>query len=306
MPRTARHLWHQAGRALGWKHFGATLTEFCPRRSVADPCFYTFEAKRGIVYLIFWADDVLLFCASLDGIKMAKACIANAYDVRDMRKPKDFLGMRVELSRSDRRLTLSNPGHTAALLEAQQLIHANPTKAPMMPGVPWEQTGTDLMTDKSPYLELVGSLLYLSTTTRPDISLAVGTLARYMHEPEEQHWRTTKTVMRYLAGTADFGLLYSGGAILAGYTDAGFAGDVESRRSTSGWLFMINGAPISWQSRRQPMVSTSTTEAEYLAAAAAAKEALWLRKLLADLGEPLRPVRIAEDNTACLSLINNP
>jgi len=295
----------QAGR-LWWQHFGATLAGFGARRSSADPCLYTYETSHGIVCLLIWVDDVLIFCRAMAGIKETKGLISAAYDVQDLGEVKDFVGVRVVRSRRDRRIELSNPGHTAALLSAHHLIDANPTKAPMLPGTPLGRTGVNLLPDKTPYLELVGSLLYLSTTTRPDIALAVGILARFMHEPEDTHWRAARMVLRYLSGTATHGLTYIGGGPVTGFVDADYAGDPESRRSTTGWVFLTNGAPISWQSRRQPSVSTSTAEAECIAAAAATKEALWLRKLLADVGEPVNSIRIAEDNTAYLSIINNP
>jgi len=127
-----------------------------------------------------------------------------------------------------------------------------------------------------------------------------------MSNPEEQHLTAAKGILRYLAGTVNYGLCYGASEALAGAVDADFGGCPEMRRSTTGWVFTWNGAAISWGSKRQPTVSTSTAEAEYEAAAAATREALWVRKLMVDLGQPAAPIDMAEDNQACISLIANP
>lgn len=167
--------------------------------------------------------------------------------------------------------------------------------------------GEELDTEQYPYCSVVGTLLYLCMSTRPDISFAVGALARYMSLPSMLHWQAAMGVLRYLAGTRLVGLRYSGtDASLHGWSDADYAGDISTRRSTTGYVFTSNGAAISWSSRLQPTVATSTLEAEYMAAAAAAKEALWLRKLRSDLGMETGTVTIFSDNQGSLSLMDNP
>ena len=135
--------------------------------------------------------------------------------------------------------------------------------------------------------------MYMSVCTRPDISFVTGSLARYMANPTTVHWQAAKGVLRYLAGTADYGITFggSGNMEMIGYCDdADYAGDIDTRRSTTGFVFTLNGGAISWQSKRQPTVAASTTEAEYMAAAAAVKEGLWLRKLLSDLNIQIKTV----------------
>jgi len=175
----------------------------------------------------------------------------------------------------------------------------------MASGVKLTKTGEGLLPESNRYAELVGSLLSLSTTTRPDIAFAVGVLSRFMSCPEEDHMRAAKRVLRCLRGTTRLGLVYSGSELLQGFVDADWAGDIDGRRSTTGFVFTCNGGAIAWASKRQSTVAISTAEAEYVAAAMATKEALWLRKLLSALGGVGAAVPMGVDNQSCLALVNN-
>ena len=150
--------------------------------------------------------------------------------------------------------------------------------------------------------------MYLSICTRPDISQAVGALARYMTKPTTTHWQAAKDVLRYLNGTSTYGITFGGSHSLdlTAYCDADYAGDLDTRRSTTGYVFILNGGAISWSSRLQPTVAASTTEAEYMAAAAAIKEALWLRTLLSNLHLNITTVNINADSQGAIKLLKNP
>lgn len=164
-----------------------------------------------------------------------------------------------------------------------------------------------LDTSQYSYSGLIGSLLYLAVCTRPDIAQAVGALARYMAQPTTAQWKAALGVLRYLSSTADQGIVFGGGKGLAGYSDADYAGDPDSRRSTTGYVFLLYGGAISWSSRLQPTVAQSTVEAEYMAAASAVKEALWIRKLLHDLGiDHVGAVQLYSDNQGALQLLKHP
>jgi hypothetical protein len=149
--------------------------------------------------------------------------------------------------------------------------------------------------------------MYLAVCARPDIAFAVGVLSRHMATPTSSHWHAALGVLRYLAGTASTGISFGGGdTTVQGYCDADYAADVDTRKSTTAYVFMLNGGAISWSSRRQHTIAASTTKAEYMAAAAAVKEALWLRKLLSDLQLLTRPVSILADNQSAIKLLKNP
>lgn len=128
-----------------------------------------------------------------------------------------------------------------------------------------------------PYREAVGSLMFLAVTSRPDIAFAVSTLSRFFNKYNQNHWNAVKRVFKYLVGTAEIGITYKSGGndfVLEGYLDADFADDVETRRSTTGYVFMLANDPVTWASQRQRLVTLSTTEAKYVVATIAAKEAV--------------------------------
>ena len=160
-----------------------------------------------------------------------------------------------------------------------------------------------------PYRELVGSLMHLAVATRPDLSYAVSTLSKFLENPSKEHWSAGKRVLKYLAGTVDVGLTFCRDSSneLVAYSDADFAACVDSRKSISGVVLMLNDGPVVWSSRKQTVVATSTTDAEYVAAHDAAKEIAWIRRLLADIGcEQVEPTTLFCDNQAAEKLVENP
>jgi len=214
--------------------------------------------------------------------------------------------MKVMRNLAAETLTLSNPGHTATLLKAFGMDKATPNKTPMASGRKLTKKGEGVLPESNRYAELVDSLLYLSTWTRPDIAFAIGVLSRFLSCPEEDHMSAAKGVLRYLRGTTRLGVVYSGSEPLQGFVDADWAGDIDGRLSTTGFVFTCNGGAIAWASKRQSTVATTTAEAEYVAAAMATREALWLRKLLSALSVDGGAVAMGGDNQSCLVLFNNP
>eukprot|EP00253_Pinus_taeda_P019301 PITA_19301 len=141
-----------------------------------------------------------------------------------------------------------------------------------------------------PYASVVNSLMYAMVCTRPEIAHAVGVLRRFISKPGKEHWTTVKQVFRYLRSTSDYGLCYQGRPRLdrvldiCGFIDAVWAGDLDQRRCTSGYVFNLSGGAISWMNKKQFVVALSTTEAEYMEAAHASKEAVWLQRLCSSMG----------------------
>ena len=156
---------------------------------------------------------------------------------------------------------------------------------------------------KIPYQEAIGSLMYAAIATHPDISFAISTLSQFLENPGEGHWEAAKRVFRYLAGTRGHALTYGGEKQdLTGYTDADGASQ-DHRRAISGHAFFIDGGTVSWSSRKQELITLSTAEAEYVAATHAAKEGIWLRRLIGELFSPIdNPTPLYCDNQAALTL----
>jgi hypothetical protein len=136
-----------------------------------------------------------------------------------------------------------------------------------------------------PYASAVGSLIFVMVCTRPDIAQVVGAASRYMTNPSIEHWNTIKRILRYIKGTLNVALCYGGSEFtVRGYVNSDFAGDLEKRKFTTGYVFIIAGGAVSWVSKLQTVVALSTTEAEYMAATQACKEAIWMKKLMEELG----------------------
>src|SRR5258708_24921432 len=134
-----------------------------------------------------------------------------------------------------------------------------------------------------PYQEAIGSLMYTAMGTRPDIAFATSTVAQFLENPGRDHWEAVKRIFRYLKGTRELSLVFGGGKEdLQGWVDADRASQ-EHRRAISGYVFIVDGGAVSWTSKKQELVTLSTTEAEYVAATHAAKEAMWLRALVTEI-----------------------
>jgi hypothetical protein len=158
------------------------------------------------------------------------------------------------------------------------------------------------------YRSLIGRLIYL-THSRPNISFSVGVLSRFMHNPSRNHFGAAKRVLRYLAGTKNLGIWYrkSKEFILIGFTDSDWAGSIEDRKSTLGSCFILGTGVVSWNSKKQATVALSSTEAEYVAATATSCQAVWLRRILSDLGEEqFEPTEIYCDSRSAVILARNP
>ncbi|XP_055589903.1 uncharacterized protein LOC129742083 [Uranotaenia lowii] len=170
-----------------------------------------------------------------------------------------------------------------------------------------EDVKSELLPNNDDYRSLVGSLLYISVNARPDIAAATAILGRKVNHPTEADWVAAKRVIRYLRGTIDRKLVFDGSPlVLTGYSDADWAGNHASRKSTSGFVFMMGGAAISWRSRQQSIVALSSMESEYVSLSEAAQETVWLRRLLTDLGlSQKQPTTLYEDNQSCIAFVRS-
>ncbi|XP_059059437.1 uncharacterized protein LOC131852727 [Achroia grisella] len=156
-----------------------------------------------------------------------------------------------------------------------------------------------------PYSEAVDSLLYLSTRTRPDIAFAVIKASRNMENPQKRDIVAVKRIFRYLSGTIEDGLCYrfDSNLKLTSFCDSDYAGDLETRKSTIGYVIKLGDGPIAWCSRRQPIVALSSTEAEFIAAAECCKHTMYIKTLLGELNAKPEDVLFKIDNQSAIALI---
>ncbi|KAK2575155.1 hypothetical protein KPH14_012674 [Odynerus spinipes] len=161
-----------------------------------------------------------------------------------------------------------------------------------------------------PYREAVGSLLFAARVSRPDIEFAVNIIkCQFLTCYESEHWQAVKRVFRYLRGTTNHGIVYGNDesqSVLKGYTDSDYAGCTETRKSTSGFVFILNNGTISWSSQRQRVGALSTTEAEYVALAKGTQEAVWLKRLCSEIGLEYPTIEMFVDNQSAIKLAGNP
>ena len=159
---------------------------------------------------------------------------------------------------------------------------------------------------KVSYASAIDSLMYAMVCTRPDIVHAVGVVSKFMSRPRKQHWEAVKWILRYLKGSSDTSLYFTGASLkLQGYVDADFAGDIDSRKSTTGFVFTLGGTAISWASNLQKIVTLSTTEAQYIATTEVGKEMTWLHDFLDELGKKQEMGIPHSDNQSAIFLVKN-
>jgi hypothetical protein len=273
--------------------------------SAADPALFI-KKTEPIVYLLTYVDDIQVITGDMTSLNETKNKILTVFDGRDLGTSSFFLGMDIHRDRHAKTIKLGQIRLINDLLEKYGMMECKTLSTPLSQATKLTKDGELLDTNVHTYSQLIGSLMYLSVCTRPDISQAVGALARYMANPTVTHWQAAKGLLRYVSGTSSYGITFDGELKLDAYCDADYAGDLDSRRSTTGYVFILGGGAISWSSRLQPTVAASTTEAEYMAAAYAIKEALWLRTLLSEIGLKYETITIYADNQSAIKLLKNP
>jgi hypothetical protein len=212
----------------------------------------------------------------------------------------------IEVWQEPGNIFISQSKYAGEILKAFGMTECKAVGTPMEVDLKLSMEDTSPLVEERLYRKLVGSLIFLCNT-RPDISYAVGVLSRFSNKPRENHWNAGMRILRYLKGTQGYGINYSTGKTLIGFCDSDWAGDVDSRRSVTGYCFTLGSGCISWISKKQPTIALSSTEAEYKAACFASCEARWLRWILGDMGMiQEQPTVLHCDNQSCMAIAKNP
>ncbi|KAE9281523.1 hypothetical protein PR003_g27655 [Phytophthora rubi] len=278
-------------------------------RSLTEPClYYRFEGET-IVYVL---DDILVATNNEEFKTQLFQELNDAYGIKDQGLLTSYLG--VEVDQTPEAITIRQGKYAREILAKLGYEQAHSVGNPMEVNARLAPLGSDEDADTSfPYREAVGMLMYLATSTRPDLAFALGQLSRFVAKPSSKHVGTLKRVLRYLAGTLDYGITYkrakkvSDEVVLNGYCDSDWANDPEQRKSTTGFVFTLAGGVVAWMSRRQSIIALSTAEAEYVASCEAAMEVIAESNILQEI-LPLRSVklRIGIDNQAAFVMATNP
>ncbi|KAG7544127.1 GAG-pre-integrase domain [Arabidopsis thaliana x Arabidopsis arenosa] len=271
---------------------------------------HTLFVKTGegnkILIVSLYVDDLIFTGNDEEMLAKFKSSMMEEFDMTDLGRMKYFLG--VEVIQDAEGIFIHQKKYAGEILERFNLQCGNEVKNPMVPGTRLSKGGDGNKVDPTLYKQLIGSLMYI-TSTRPDLMYVVCLLSRYMADPYDQHLQAAKRVLRYIKGTLGFGVFYKRGVVgdLTVYTDSDYAGDIDDRRSTSGYAFLLGGGAVAWASKKQPVVTLSTTEAEFVAAAYCACQCVWMRRILEEFGlEQSGSTTIMCDNSSAIKLSKNP
>lgn len=303
----------QSGRVWNAK-LNEVLTKMEFQQLEADNCVYIKHTNNEKVLITVYVDDILIFSKSMECINDVKTDLKGHFDIKDLGEAKKVLGLQLERNLKNGSLTVDQSLYIKEILQRYNMADCKPTNSPLdsyqrlsKEMEPKTEAEAKEMENK-PYREIVGSLMYLTQHTRPDITYAVNLVSRFSQNPGKVHLGAIKRILRYLKGTINVKLHFvKNDEEICGYSDADWAEDRDDRKSTLGYIFMFQGGAVSWASKKQPTVANSTTEAEYTATAFTTKEALWIRKLLTEIDPQLtaKPITIHSENRSSINLCQN-
>ena len=276
--------------------------------SSSDPCLYTRHNGSGILIIALYVDDLLIAGNSKSEIDAIKKELSDRFEMKDLGEAKVMLGIEIKRDRRNRQLFVSQSEYTQQVLERFGMSNSKHISTPM------DRSYEELVNQDSPaaenipYRQVIGSLMYLMIGSRPDLAFVIGKLSQHSESPNEFHWIALKRALRYVNSTRNYGILYDGSksSDTVGFSDADWGGCRKSRKSTSGFVFLIAGGAVSWRSKKQTCVATSTCEAEYVAMCMAAKESIWLSRLIAVLrSTEALPIVLGIDNNGAIETAKN-
>jgi hypothetical protein len=299
----------QSGRRWYQRLVEILVDELSFVQCAVDQAVFSRRENGQHTIVVVHVDDCTIAARTLSDVNELKMQIRKHVEITDLGELHWLLGIEVTRNRDERTISLSQRTYIDSIVRCFSFDELKPVSNPMEPSTRLHSgqspsTGAEYAAMRHiPYREAVGSLMYTSLGTRPDISYAVTTISRFSGNPGMPHWDAVRRIYCYLLGTKDLRLTYGGvQSVLVGYADAD-GSMAEGRRAISRYAFLIDGGAVSWSSKRQEIVSLSTTESEYVAATHATKEALWLRSFIGELFTPiLEPTTLFSDNQSAITL----
>ena len=287
--------------------------------NLADPCVLKMNRGSDVIIISVYVDDLLIMGNNIDLIKEFKTKISERFEMEDLGEVDKILGIQVVRDRSNRTIKLLQPQYISTLKEKFRVSSIKKQRPIPMSKATHNEIFADTsekdgakLDDRFPYRQAIGSILYLSICTRPDIAFATSTLAGFCSNPKYSHWRAVRELMEYIVLTDETCLTYGGNIplnytpnTLSIYADADFANPKNDRKSRGGYLIYLNGGPVEWHSSLQPHVSLCTSEAELYALVDACKSGIHIINFLTDLGYPQERVVCHEDNKGAKDWLNS-
>lgn len=292
-----------------YKRFDTFMQSQSFKRSDYDSCVYLKNVNGTSIYLLLYVDDMLIAAKDKAEIEKLKEQLNSEFEMKDLGAAKKILGMEISRDRPSGKLYLSQSGYIEKVLHRFNMHDAKPVGTPLaahfrLSSALCPQTDEDVeYMSRVPYSSAVGSLMYAMVCSRPDLAQAMSVVSRFMANPGKEHWKAVQWMFRYLRATSHARLVFGRSRDeLVGYVDSDYAGDLDKRRSLTGYVFTIGGCAVSWKATLQSTVALSTTEAEYMAIAEACKEATWLRGLYTELCGDTSCITIFCDSQSAICL----
>ncbi|KAJ9542631.1 hypothetical protein OSB04_029137 [Centaurea solstitialis] len=274
-------------------------------RGKIDSTLFLKKYPKHILLVQIYVDDIIFGSTNPKLCEKFELLMKSEYKMSMMGELTFFLGLQIK--QSEKGIFINQGKYVHEMLKKFDLTSCTPMKTPMAPPLSLEKDSKGKPVDVTLYRGMIGSLLYL-TASRPDIMYSTCLCACYQAEPKESHLTAVKRIFRYLKGTPNLGLWYSkdSGFDLTAYSDSDFVGCKIDRKSTTGGCHLLGGKLVSWTSKKQNSVSTSTAEAEYVASGICCAQVLWLRNQLQDYDIQHSKIPIYCDNNSAIAIANNP
>ena len=315
----------QAAR-LWNKLLSSYLVSLGMTQCLSDSCVFFKRSGAEFTIVAIYVDDILVATSSLEYMQFYTTQLHDRFKTTNLGPVWWICGMRVYVAEDRKTIQLSHAQYVDSIITAAQAHHLSNLPVPMHPqlilhkGMAPQNDSERACMQQTPYRTIVGMLLYLMVSSRPDIAYAVGTCARFMDCYGPKHWEAVLCILRYLKGAKDLRITYKADdtpiPIIYGYADADWAThDLDNRHSHTGYVFMLCGGPIAWKSKLQSTISLSSMDSEYYAMGDSAKEAVALRELFQELDfipnvskddDKPRPTSIYSDNISAIRLSHNP
>jgi hypothetical protein len=271
-----------------------------------DPCIFTKRDKAGNLILIVgvYVDDVAIAYKSESHLNWFLTLLSSRFRIKNLGPLKTILG--IEIHKEPQGFSLSQNEYIKRMCERFGLKRSKRARNPIVVGLDLTDYESSEPINKTQYLSLIGSLLYISNGTRPDITYALGQLARYNQDPRLIHWHTATRLATYLLNTCDTKLHLPGdGAIIVTFADSSWASEIDSSKSVTGHITRCFGGCITWGSKKQEIVALSSAEAEFIAISTALRSTIHIRELLKELKLNVPPTPVLTDSTSAISLVEH-